>query len=65
MAGWKLAMLMISLCLAGLPARLAAAPPSAALAARSEQLVPLLNGTLDPTTILSPDMLKQVPAASR
>ena len=49
--------------LANMGATVTAAPASGPLAARAQELVALLNGTIEPAAAMSPDMLKQLPAA--
>jgi beta-lactamase class A len=60
---WNRVLASIWLGLAGLATAAAAAPPAAPIAARAQQLVPLLNGGTDPAVMMTPDMLRQVPAA--
>jgi beta-lactamase class A len=60
---WKRMLATIWLGLACLATAAAAAPPAAPIAARAQQLVPLLNGAADPAALMTPDMLRQVPAA--
>lgn len=63
MGGWTTGWAALSIALASISAPVAAAAPSPAITARSGQLIALLNGTIPPEAIFSPDMLKQVPAS--
>ena len=63
MRAWKAVLALAFLWLANLAAPLSAAPAMGPLAARAQELVALLNGTVEPAAAMSPDMLKQLPAA--